>query len=383
MKMMGPSIGDACPETCAGGKISGATVVAGNSIVPTFKTTIKMTGDCDAFDVAVAAAKLAAQLGVDMGQVSMVKDCGGGRRRRLTDEFTVDSEVVVPEGNEGVTAETVAIAAESEALTEGQDGDFAVTDVGEVTLGMKVVDAPSPPPAMPPPPPSPSPPPMCATECGIFSNGADKYKVRRRPRPLLPSSPARPLLPPRRPPARPPPPAGRLPLRPQRARVQGGQGGVPVPPSDGVPGAVLRRRVLAVPDRSRVQGEEEVRAQDRQLREEGAEGARQVPQVPEEVGEGRRRRVHEQEGEAQVPGVVRHARLLKGPLHIPPKILIERCTPAHEPLNPAAAGLPRRQSSTVLCAKVIQKDLTQPDPDCAIDPAALGACRVGRALVGR
>ena len=66
MKMMGPSIGDACPETCAGGKISGATVVAGNSIVPTFKTTIKMAGDCGAFDVAVAAAKLAAQLGVEV-----------------------------------------------------------------------------------------------------------------------------------------------------------------------------------------------------------------------------------------------------------------------------------------------------------------------------
>ena len=184
MKMMGPSIGDACPETCAGGKISGATVVAGNSIVPTFKTTIKMTGDCAAFDVAVAAAKLAAQLGVDMGQVSMVKDCDGGRRRRLADEFTVDSEVVVPEGNEGVTAETVAAAAESEALTEGQDGDFAVKEVGEVTAAMKVVAAPSPPPAMPPPPPSPSPPPMCDTECGIFSNGADKYKVRRPPAPF-------------------------------------------------------------------------------------------------------------------------------------------------------------------------------------------------------
>ena len=71
-----------------------------------------------------------------------------------------------------------------------------------------------------------------------------------------------------------------------------------------------------------------MRAQDRQLREEGAEGAGEVSQVPEEVGQGRRRRVHEQEGEAQVPGVVRHARLLKGPLRIPPKILIERCTPS-------------------------------------------------------
>ena len=326
MKMMGPSIGDACPETCAGGKISGATVVAGNSIVPTFKTTIKMAGDCGAFDVAVAAAKLAAQLGVDMGQVSMVKDCDGGRRRRLTDgEFTVDSEVVVPEGNEGVTADSVTAAAGS--VADDLEG-FDVTDVGEVTAGMKVVDAPSPPPAMPPPPPSPSPPPMCATECGIFSNGADKYKVRRPPAPFHPLPPP---VPSSRPVAHPPPPplpAGRLPLRPQRARVQGGQGGVPVPPSDGVPGAVLRRRVLAVPDRSRVQGEEEVRAQDRQLREEGAEGAGEVAQVPEEVGEGRRRRVHEQEGEAQVPGVVRHARLLKGPLRIPPKILIERCTPS-------------------------------------------------------
>ena len=128
MKMMGHSIKDACPETCAGGKISGATVVAGNSIVPIFKTTIKMAGDCGAFDVAVAAAKLADQLGVDMGQISMVKDCGGGRRRRLNDdEFTVESEVVVPEGNEGVTAETVKAAAEKAA--DGQDG-FAVTLVG-------------------------------------------------------------------------------------------------------------------------------------------------------------------------------------------------------------------------------------------------------------
>ena len=48
---------------------------------------------------------------------------------------------------------------------------------------------------------------MCATECGIYSNGADKYKVRR-PRPLLPSTPARPLLPSHRQPARPPPPQG-------------------------------------------------------------------------------------------------------------------------------------------------------------------------------
>ena len=136
MKMMGPSIGDACPETCAGGKISGATVVAGNSIVPTFKTTIKMTGDCAAFDVAVAAAKLAAQLGVDMGQVSMVKDCDGGRRRLTDGEFTVDSEVVVPEGNEGVTADTVAAAAAAPEMLEGQDGDFTVEEVGEVTAAM-------------------------------------------------------------------------------------------------------------------------------------------------------------------------------------------------------------------------------------------------------
>ena len=171
MKMVGHSIGDACPETCAGGKISGAAaVVAGASIVPVLKTTIKMTGDCDAFDVDVAAAKLADQLGVDMGQISMVKDCDAGRRRRLNDdEFTVESEVVVPEGNDGVTADRVFAAAEKAA--DDQDG-FAVKEVGVVTGGMKVVGAPSPPPAMPPPPPSPSPPPMCASECGIFSNGA-------------------------------------------------------------------------------------------------------------------------------------------------------------------------------------------------------------------
>ena len=66
---------------------------------------------------------------------------------------------------------------------------------------------------------------------------------------------------------------------------------------------------------------------------------------------------HEQEGEAQVPGVVRHARLLKGPLHIPPKIL--------RPLR-----------------KLFREIWLLTDPDCAIDRAALGACRVGRALGG-
>ena len=63
----------------------------------------------------------------------MVKDCGGGSRRRLTDgEFTVDSEVVVFEGNEGVTADSVMAAAGS--VADDLEG-FDVTDVGEVTGG--------------------------------------------------------------------------------------------------------------------------------------------------------------------------------------------------------------------------------------------------------
>ena len=118
-------------------------------------------------------------------------------------------------------------------------------------------------------------------------------------------------------PTRPPTsPAGRLPLPPQRARVPGGSAGLPVPPSDDVPGAALRLRVLAVPDageddadRPRVRGEARVPAQDQQVREEGAEEAVEAVQVPQEVGEERRRLVHEPQDPAQVPDVVRRLRL--------------------------------------------------------------------------
>ena len=86
--------------------------------------------------------------------------------------------------------------------------------------------------------------------------------------------------------------------------------------SDIAAGAALQLRLLAVPDageegadRSRVQGEARVRAQDRQVREEGAEEAVEAAQVPEEVGEGPRRRVHEPQDAAQVPDVVRRLRL--------------------------------------------------------------------------
>ena len=81
--------------------------------------------------------------------------------------------------------------------------------------------------------------------------------------------------------------------------------------------AVVRLRVHPVPDRSRsddghravVQGEERVRAQDQEVREEGAEEAVEAAQVPEKVGEGRRRLVHEHQDQAQVPEIVRPLRL--------------------------------------------------------------------------
>jgi hypothetical protein len=210
----------------------------------------------------------------------------------------------------------------TDALVEsGFDGITAEVNVETILTNAPPSPPPlSPPspPTQPPPPPSPSPPPMCATECGIYSDGADKWKVRPAPPPPprthLPSS--RPLVLPHRPPARPASSTGRLSLPPQRARVPGGQAGLPVPPSDNGPGAVLQLRLLAVPDAreedadgSRVQGEARVRAQDRHVREEGAEEAVEAAQVPEEVGDGRRRRVHEPQDAAQVPDVVRRLRL--------------------------------------------------------------------------
>ena len=46
-----------------------------------------MTGDCAAFDATAAAAALASDLGVTVEQITVVKNCGG-RRRRLQSEFT-------------------------------------------------------------------------------------------------------------------------------------------------------------------------------------------------------------------------------------------------------------------------------------------------------
>ena len=102
--------------------------------VTIFETTITMTGDCAAFDATAAAAALASDLGVTVEQITVVKNCGG-RRRRLQSEFTVDVEVV--QGNDGVTAQSVASAATGVAA--GQIG-FTVTEVGAVTEGTKAVD---------------------------------------------------------------------------------------------------------------------------------------------------------------------------------------------------------------------------------------------------
>ena len=97
-----------------------------------------MTGDCTAFDTAAAAAELAADLDVDVGQITVVKNCGGGRRRRLQSEFTVELQVVVPTedlvpGSNDAAAGFIADAAEV-GLTDGQTG-FTVTVVGDVAEG--------------------------------------------------------------------------------------------------------------------------------------------------------------------------------------------------------------------------------------------------------
>ena len=89
----------------------------------------------------------------------------------------------------------------TDALVEsGFDGITAEVNVETILTNAPPspppLSPPSPPP-QPPPPPSPSPPPLCATECGIYSDGADDWKVRPFPPPPprthLPSSP--PLLP--------------------------------------------------------------------------------------------------------------------------------------------------------------------------------------------
>ena len=67
-----------------------------------------MTGDCAAFDAEAAAATLAANLNLGLGQITVVKNCGDERRRRLESGFTVDLEVV--QGHGGVTEQSVAVA---------------------------------------------------------------------------------------------------------------------------------------------------------------------------------------------------------------------------------------------------------------------------------
>ena len=75
--------------------------------------------------------------GVDAAQITVVKDCGGGRRRRLQSEFTVELQVVVPTedlvGSNDAAAGFIADAAEV-GLTDGQTG-FTVTEVGAMTEG--------------------------------------------------------------------------------------------------------------------------------------------------------------------------------------------------------------------------------------------------------
>ena len=96
--------------------------------------------------------------------------------------------------------------------------------------------------------------------------------------------------------------------------------GAPVSVADDAGGVLpVRLWVLTVPDRcprSQVQAEARVREKDQEVREEGAEdGAEraQAAHVLEEVGEGRRRRVHEPQDAAQVPEVVRPLRLMAAP----------------------------------------------------------------------
>ena len=86
----------AAPFADAGYEIKTTETPATASDAAVFSLPITVTGDCAAFDTAAAAAELAADLDVDVGQITVVKNCGGGRRRRLQSEFTVELQVVVP-----------------------------------------------------------------------------------------------------------------------------------------------------------------------------------------------------------------------------------------------------------------------------------------------
>ena len=65
-------------------------------------------GDCAAFDATAAAAALADDLSVTVDQITVVKNCGGERRRRLVEEFTLYVEVVAR--NDGVTSQVAGAA---------------------------------------------------------------------------------------------------------------------------------------------------------------------------------------------------------------------------------------------------------------------------------
>ena len=80
-----------------------------------YKTTITVAGDCAAFD-ADAAAAASPTTSTSRDQITVVKNCGG-ERRRFVEEFTLDVEVVAR--NDGVTSQAAGAAS---GVTTGQTG---------------------------------------------------------------------------------------------------------------------------------------------------------------------------------------------------------------------------------------------------------------------
>ena len=121
-----------------------------------------MTGKCADFNAAAAAQALAADLGVDVGRITVTKSCDGRRRRLLKVEaFAVDVEIVAE--SDAAVSQLVSDLEQAAAEVDFGD-DFAVAAVAPPVTYAKAVDGPSPPPSASPSPPPLAPPTVVASD---------------------------------------------------------------------------------------------------------------------------------------------------------------------------------------------------------------------------